>query len=108
MSKALQMQALKYLAMGVAGYFIYQKVTGAAGEAVEAAAEIVSTRLNPASDQNLVYVGVQEVVGEEALSSAGLSFFDAVDSAAEWVGFETGINGIKGSTADANEALARG
>jgi hypothetical protein len=104
MSKELQIQALKYLAFGVVGYFVYQKLTGLGQEV----AEFAGTKLNPASDENLIYVGVKDAVGAENLSSAGLTFFDAIDSAAEWAGFETGINGIKGTTQNANEALANG
>ena len=104
MSKTLQIQALKYLAIGLVGYFAYKKITGIGSEV----AEYAGTQLNPASDENLIYVGVKEAVGAENLSNAGLSFFDAIDSAAEWAGFETGINGIKGTTKNANEALVNG
>ena len=104
MSKTLQIQALKYLSLGLVGYFVYKKINELGSDVVE----FTDKKLNPASDENLIYVGVQEVVGAENLSNAGLSFFDAIDSAAEWAGFETGINGIKGTTKNANEALVNG
>jgi hypothetical protein len=104
MPRTLQIEAVKYLAIGLVGYLAYKKIT----DISEEVADFASTKLNPSSDQNIVYVSVKDAVGAENLSNAGLSFFDAIDSAAEWAGFETGINGIKGTTKNANEALANG
>jgi hypothetical protein len=103
MSKKLQIQAFKYLALGLVGYLTYRKIKGIGQDVVDFA----DKKLNPASEQNLIYVGVKEVVGAKNLSGAGLTFFDAIDSAAEWAGFETGINGIEGTTQNANENLAK-
>lgn len=52
--------ALGAAAVGVV-YFSYKKLTGAAGEAFDAATGFASTTLNPASDQNLIYKGVNAV-----------------------------------------------
>lgn len=103
MSKQLQSQAFKYLVLGGLAYLAYKKITGAAGEVLEAAGDFATSKLNPASDENIVYSGIKSAVGEDKLSSAGLSFFDQVDTAAEWLGFENGINGIKGTTAAITE-----
>lgn len=100
MPKNLQVQAFKYLVFGGLAYLAYKKITGAAGEAVEVVAEFASTKLNPASDENIIYTAVGDAVGQENLSDAGVSFFDGIDTAAEWLGFENGINGVKGTTAE--------
>lgn len=107
MSKELQAQAFKYLVLGGLAYMAYLKIKSVPSEAVEAAGKFASTKLNPASVENLVYTAVGETVGKENLDSAGLSFFDGIDTAAEWLGFENGINGVKGTTAEMNEKLQK-
>lgn len=101
MSKELQGQALKYLALGLVGYFVYKKITGLGSDVVDFA----SKKLNPASQENLIYKGLGDAIGEDELSDAGLSFFDSIDTAAEWLGFENGINGVEGTTAELNKKI---
>lgn len=87
------------LAVVVAG-IAYWKLKGAA-EKVEKATEVVKNSINPMHRDNLAHVAAEKIVGEERLSAWGDSFFDAIDRAAEFVGIENGINGIKGTNADA-------
>lgn len=107
MYSQLQTQAFKYLVVGGLAYVAYLKIKGMPGEVVEAAGEFASTKLNPASVENLVYTAVGETVGKDNLDDAGLSFFDGIDTAAEWLGFENGINGVKGTTAEMNAQIQK-
>lgn len=65
--------ALGAVAVGVVWYG-YKKISGAAGAAVgsvvETVSEVASTSLNPASDQNLIYRGINAVGGAAAGSDS--------------------------------------
>lgn len=104
MLKINQTQLIKYGALLLAGLYVFKKINAAKVEAVEFA----KTKLNPASQENIIYTATTDAVGKENFSKASLSFFDSIDTAAEWFGIENGINGIPGTTAEANERIKNG
>lgn len=108
MSNFMKGQALKYGLIALGGYLIYRKLKSTAGEVIEYAGEVASTKLNPASSENLVFSGVKAVAGDDAVGEAGLSFFDTIDSVAEFFGSENGINGVPGTTRDLTAAVQAG
>lgn len=99
-----QVTLIKYAAIAGALYWLYSKVTSIGAQVLDEAGEVASTKLNPMHRDNLINEAAENLIGEEELASAGTTFFDWIDTAAEAVGFENGINGIPGTTADAMAA----
>lgn len=104
MLKNNKAELIKYGALLIAGLYVFKKMNAAKVEAVEFA----KTKLNPASQENIVYTGIQGAIGKETLTKGSLSFFDSIDTAAEWFGIKNGINGIEGTTAAAQERIKNG
>jgi hypothetical protein len=103
MLKPIQVTALKFAGVAIAGYWIYSNVQAAKN----AATEVVTTKLNPMHKDNLAHITAQKIIGPDELQSGFTRIFDAIDWAAEAVGSETGINGIPGTNADQAEKMAR-
>lgn len=102
-----QVTLIKYVAVAAGAYWLYNKVTTLGAQAIDAAGEVAATSLNPMHKDNLANQAAENIVGADNLASAGTTFFDWIDSAAEAVGFENGINGIPGTTAGAIEQQNR-
>jgi len=98
-----QLTLIKWAAMGLGAYWVYNKVTTLGSAAIDKAGEIASTSLNPMHKDNLINQAAENIVGADNLSAGGTLIFDWLDSAAEFVGVENGINGIPGTTADAEK-----
>lgn len=99
-----QVTLIKYAAIAGALYWLYSKVTSIGTQVLDTAGEVAGTKLNPMHPDNLANQAAENLIGPDELASASTIFFDWIDTAAEAVGFENGINGIPGTTADAMAA----
>lgn len=77
------------------GVYAFIKIKNAKKEIVQAH-EFVKKKINPMDKENLAHQAAEKVVGKEKLATAGDNFFSAVDWFAERVGFQNGIDGVKG------------
>lgn len=89
-------EAVKIGLVLVAGFVIYQRVN----QARQIAEKVVTESLNPMSRNNLANIAAEKIVGPENIQSGFSWLFDKIDSAAEALGSETGINGIPGTNAE--------
>lgn len=95
-----QLTLIKWAGIGIAGYWVYKKITTMGAAAAAAAEEVVTVKLNPMHRDNLVHTAAENIVGAERLADTSTLIFDWLDKAAETVGIRNGINGVPGTTAE--------
>lgn len=80
---------------GVLAVVAYLKIKEAKGALLDAR-EFVVKKINPVDKQNLVNQTATKIIGKDNLAWYGDNYFSAIDWVAEKIGFENGIDGVKG------------
>ncbi len=68
--------------------FVAWKIYKGAGALIDTATDVITTDLNPVSDQNLIYRGVNNVIGcGDGSCSLGTKTYDLVETVKGWFTF---------------------